>query len=297
MASRDTDAPAQCRTGVGPKSPVTTAASANRTGLPGYLKSGIESLSGYTMNDVKVHYNSDRPARLNAQAYAQGSQIYLGSGQERHLPHEAWHVVQQKQGRVKPTMQLQRGLSINDDRHLEREADIMGRRVQQAGGGKGTPRPARKARPVAQANVAQLAKKRAVLRRSGRIAEMEQKKARARRSQRGARYKTIVRYQGGVKPATYQRWVPALGGNGLVCPRGSYEEKIRQFQYTGSRAGDNARLGTRKGYVWHHSHDFVSTGPNAGYGTMFLLPISSHRLSHRGGVYQWNRTPGNRRYR
>ncbi|UII25819.1 DUF4157 domain-containing protein [Fulvivirga maritima] len=76
----------------------------NKTGLPDNLKSGIESLSGHSLDDVKVHYNSGKPAQLNAHAYAQGTDIHLASGQERHLPHEAWHVVQQKQGRVKPTM-------------------------------------------------------------------------------------------------------------------------------------------------------------------------------------------------
>ena len=32
----------------------------NNTGLPDNLKSGIENLSGYSMDDVKVHYNSDK---------------------------------------------------------------------------------------------------------------------------------------------------------------------------------------------------------------------------------------------
>lgn len=98
----------------------------NNTGLPGNLKAGIENLSGHSMDDVKVHYNSDKPAQLNAHAYAQGNQIYLASGQEKHLPHEAWHVVQQKQGRVKPTMQLKGKLNVNDDEALEKEADVMG---------------------------------------------------------------------------------------------------------------------------------------------------------------------------
>ncbi|HAP61901.1 MAG TPA: hypothetical protein DCR93_21180, partial [Cytophagales bacterium] len=34
-----------------------------------------------------------------------GTDIHLAPGQQKHLPHEAWHVVQQKQGRVKPTLQ------------------------------------------------------------------------------------------------------------------------------------------------------------------------------------------------
>ncbi len=102
----------------------------NNTGLPDNLKSGIENLSGYSMDDVKVHYNSDKPAQLQAHAYAQGTDIHLASGQEKHLPHEAWHVVQQKQGRVQPTVQMKSGVSVNDDKELEKEADNMGEQVQ-----------------------------------------------------------------------------------------------------------------------------------------------------------------------
>jgi len=101
----------------------------NNTGLPDNLKSGIENISGYSMNDVKVHYNSAKPAQLNAHAYAQGTDIHLGSGQEKHLPHEAWHVVQQKQGRVKATKQMKGAVAINDDVGLEKEADVMGIRI------------------------------------------------------------------------------------------------------------------------------------------------------------------------
>lgn len=105
---------------------------ANLTGMPDDLKAGVENLSGLSMDDVKVHYNSDKPARLNAHAFAQGTDIHLGSGQEKHLPHEAWHVVQQKQGRVQPTFSL-RGNAINDDKHLETEADEMGQKAMSAG--------------------------------------------------------------------------------------------------------------------------------------------------------------------
>jgi hypothetical protein len=100
----------------------------NNTGLPDQLKSGIESLSGMSMDHVKVHYNSSQPAQLNALAYAQGSDIHVAPGQEQHLPHEAWHVVQQAQGRVRPTMQMKEGIPVNDDAGLETEADVMGRR-------------------------------------------------------------------------------------------------------------------------------------------------------------------------
>lgn len=102
----------------------------NNTGLPDNLKSGLESMSGYSMDDVKVHYNSDKPAQLQAHAYAEGSNIHVSPGQEKHVAHEAWHVVQQKQGRVQPTMQL-KGAAINDDAGLEREADVMGAKALQ----------------------------------------------------------------------------------------------------------------------------------------------------------------------
>lgn len=101
---------------------------ANHTGLPDQLKTGVESLSGYSMDDVKVHYNSSKPSTLQAHAYAQGTEIHLAPGQEKHLPHETWHVVQQKQGRVQPTRQLKgkQPVAVNDDAGLEKEADAMG---------------------------------------------------------------------------------------------------------------------------------------------------------------------------
>jgi len=100
----------------------------NHTGLPDSLKAGVENLSGVSLNDVRVHYNSSEPAALQALAYTQGTDIHVGPGQEQHLPHEAWHVVQQKQGRVKPTMQME-GTAINNDRGLENEADVQGKKA------------------------------------------------------------------------------------------------------------------------------------------------------------------------
>ena len=98
----------------------------NRTGLPDGLKNGVQALSGFSLDDVRVHFNSSKPAQLQALAYTQGTDIHVAPGQERHLPHEAWHVVQQKQGRVQATMQMQDGVSVNDDGDLEHEADVMG---------------------------------------------------------------------------------------------------------------------------------------------------------------------------
>ena len=115
---RASDGPAQ-HTGQAETSP-------NHTGLPDDLKTGVEAASGMTLDNVRVHYNSPRPAELDAHAYTQGTAIHVAPGQEQHLPHEAWHVVQQAQGRVRPTMQMKANTPVNDDADLEREADIMG---------------------------------------------------------------------------------------------------------------------------------------------------------------------------
>lgn len=106
--------------------PVSLRKEENKTGLPDDLKAGVESLSGYSLDDVRVHYNSSKPAELQALAYTQGTEIHVAPGQEEHLPHEAWHVVQQAQGRAQPTMQMKTGVAVNDDQSLEQEADVMG---------------------------------------------------------------------------------------------------------------------------------------------------------------------------
>jgi hypothetical protein len=98
--------------------------------LPDRLKTAVEALSGVSMQDVKVHYNSARPIHMQALAYTQGTDIYLAPGQEKHLPHEVWHVVQQKQGRVPPTLQA-KGVNMNDDPGLEQEATVMGQKVSE----------------------------------------------------------------------------------------------------------------------------------------------------------------------
>ncbi|MFZ5962460.1 eCIS core domain-containing protein [Thalassococcus sp. BH17M4-6] len=105
-------------------------ADAAHGGLPQSLAHGIEQLSGVSMAGVRVHRNSAEPAKVGALAYAQGRTIHLGPGQDRHLPHEAWHVAQQAQGRVKPTLQS-KGVAINDDPALESEADTMGAKAAQ----------------------------------------------------------------------------------------------------------------------------------------------------------------------
>jgi hypothetical protein len=101
---------------------------AKGTGLPDGLKAEIAALSGCNLDDVLVHYNSEKPAQINARAYAEGNNIYVAPGQERHVPHEAWHVVQQKQGRVSATGRSHIGLSSDPDT-LATERDLLAKRT------------------------------------------------------------------------------------------------------------------------------------------------------------------------
>lgn len=100
----------------------------NNTGMPDNLKTGIESLSGFSMDNVRVHYNSSKPATVQALAYTQGTDIHVAPGQEKCLPHEAWHVAQQMSGRVSPTTNIN-GMPVNDNAALEHEADVMGEKA------------------------------------------------------------------------------------------------------------------------------------------------------------------------
>lgn len=100
----------------------TEVSAANNTGIPDIMKDRYETLSGLCLDDVRVHYQSDKPIQLQALAYTQGNQVYIAPGQERHLPHELGHVLQQKRGNVQPTGFLN-GLPVNDSPALEREAD------------------------------------------------------------------------------------------------------------------------------------------------------------------------------
>ncbi len=125
--AREEQEPAQLQprlAGAGSSRPTVQAKGRGR-GLPNDLRSGVEAASSLAMDDVRVHYDSPEPAQLRAAAFARGSEIHLGPGQEQYLPHEAWHVVQQKQGRVSPTTKVE-GVDVNDDEGLEREADRMG---------------------------------------------------------------------------------------------------------------------------------------------------------------------------
>lgn len=200
----------------------------NETGLPDNLKSGIENTSGVSLEEVRVHYNSSAPADLNALAYAQGTDIHVAPGQEQHLPHEAWHVVQQMQGRVSPTMQMG-GVNINDNESLEKEADVMGNKALQCKMpegetlfSSGSPRvitssvPVQLLRAVAHAPV--------------------------NFTFDAAGIRTAPKVKGGTNPIGRSAWMNQVIGEGLIVPNG-YANYVSGHQiahrFGGADAGDN----------------------------------------------------------
>lgn len=106
---------------------ITNSGSRNG-GLPDRLKRRLEALSGIDCSDIKVNMDSQIPSQFGAAGLTRGREIHLGPGQEKFLAHEAWHTIQQKQGRVK--FEFAANPSINRDADLEREAELMGTRAE-----------------------------------------------------------------------------------------------------------------------------------------------------------------------
>ena len=111
----------------------SVAQAKSNTGMPVEVQAKMEKSFGTDFSNVKVHPNSSKASDIGAQAYAQGSDIHMApgkydpnsqSGQEL-LGHELTHVVQQREGRVKATTQA-KGIPVNDDQGLEKEADNFG---------------------------------------------------------------------------------------------------------------------------------------------------------------------------
>lgn len=96
----------------------------NLTGIPTQMKLDLEQRSGLSFDDVRVHYNSDKPAQFLARAYTFGTQVHIGPGQERYLSHELGHVAQQKWGIVRPTGYVN-GIPAAESPGLEEAADRL----------------------------------------------------------------------------------------------------------------------------------------------------------------------------
>lgn len=112
----------------------------NRTGLPDEVKTNMEAGFKTDFSDVRIHTNSQSALKVNARAFTQGSHIHFApghfdpaTGQGRQIiGHELAHVIQQQQGRVRPTGAVA-GIPVNEDAALEKEADVMGTKLHVKG--------------------------------------------------------------------------------------------------------------------------------------------------------------------
>ncbi|MBK7337611.1 MAG: DUF4157 domain-containing protein [Saprospirales bacterium] len=103
--------------------------------LPESLVNSASEHFGSDFSDVQVHTDSQKAGDLGALAYTQGKDIHFApntydpasSTGKSLIGHELTHVVQQSEGRVQATGEID-GMPLNDDHSLEREADDMGSR-------------------------------------------------------------------------------------------------------------------------------------------------------------------------
>jgi hypothetical protein len=103
------------------------------TQIPENVQAKMESSFGTSFQGVNIHQNDGGATQMGALAYTQGENIHFAPGQynpdspkgQELLGHELTHVVQQRQGRVAETKQT-KGVSVNDNPALEKEADDMG---------------------------------------------------------------------------------------------------------------------------------------------------------------------------
>ena len=97
------------------------------------LLAKMESAFNADFSDVRVHIGP-QAGRLGALAFTTGKDLYFAPGQyqpdsmqgQRLIGHELAHVIQQRQGRVRPSAS---GISVVLDQALEAEADRHGMRA------------------------------------------------------------------------------------------------------------------------------------------------------------------------
>jgi hypothetical protein len=131
-AHRGATALIQAKADPGAERDASVPAATGGQAMPGVVQAKMEQAFGADFSGVRIH-QGPQAASLGARAYTQGTDIHFQPGLyqpesqqgQELLGHELAHVVQQSQDRVQATVQA-RGVGINDDDSLEREADTMG---------------------------------------------------------------------------------------------------------------------------------------------------------------------------
>lgn len=105
--------------------------------LPEDLQENMENSFGQDFTNVNIQKNSQEAVDLNARAFTKGDSVHFAPGEfnpnsekgKNLIGHEFAHVTQQRSGVVKPTSVMGKGLSLNDDKELESEADNFGEKA------------------------------------------------------------------------------------------------------------------------------------------------------------------------
>ncbi len=104
--------------------------------VPEKLGESVENVFNIHPESIGIHTESTKATNVGALAFTQGSNIHFAPGQyqpetaqgKHLLGHELAHVVQQREGRVRPTGQVA-GMPVNDNPTLEKEADVMASKI------------------------------------------------------------------------------------------------------------------------------------------------------------------------
>jgi hypothetical protein len=108
----------------------------NKTGMSDEVKTRMETALNADFSDIRIHSDSSKAPAVGALAYTQGRDVHIAPSQFNPdtatgaslLGHELTHVLQQREGRVRPTTEVG-GMPVNDDPALEKEADTFGSKV------------------------------------------------------------------------------------------------------------------------------------------------------------------------
>lgn len=129
------------------ESPMSESSGSSKSGgMPGEVQAKMENSFGTDFSGVNIHENSSSATDMGALAYTQGNDVHFAPGQfkpesqggQELIGHELTHVVQQREGNIKPTTEVG-GMGVNNDASLENEADVKGKQAAQAkfAGGEG----------------------------------------------------------------------------------------------------------------------------------------------------------------
>lgn len=113
--------------------------SSSSNGLPEDVRGKMENAFQTDFSTVNIQKDSQQATDVGALAYTQGNDIHFAPGQfnpstqggQELIGHELTHVVQQRNGQVKPTTAVN-GMPVNDNHGLEAEADTLGKKAAAA---------------------------------------------------------------------------------------------------------------------------------------------------------------------